>query len=120
LKLNNGSQQAFPVIVQIDSQPPAIVAVNNQSNTPLNGASVGTADVVNVVVTGLDPSVLSSPGRVQVAVSGVMMPVLGITALPNNQFQIQFVVTQSFSDALVPLVVWVDGSSSQPTTITVR
>jgi hypothetical protein len=48
------------------------------------------------------------------------MPVLGITALPNNQFQIQFIVTQSFSGALVPLVVWVDGSSSQPATIAVR
>jgi uncharacterized protein (TIGR03437 family) len=121
LKLNNGSQQAFPVMVQIDSQPPVIVSVNNQSNTPLNGASVGTGDVVNIVVTGLDPTVLTNPGRVQVAVSGVMMPLLGITALPNNQFQIQFVVTQSFSDVLVPLVVWVDGSSSQSTTtITVR
>lgn len=120
LKLNNGSQQAFPIEIQIDSQPPVIAGVNNQSNLPLNGASVGAGDIVNVIVTGLDPSVLTNQGRVQVSVSGVMMPVLGITALPNNQFQVQIIVIQSFDGAGVPLAVWVDGSSSQPTFITVR
>jgi hypothetical protein len=48
------------------------------------------------------------------------MPVLAISALANGQFQIQFIVTQSFSGASVPLAVWVDGSSSQPVSITVR
>jgi uncharacterized protein (TIGR03437 family) len=120
LKLNNGSQQAFPVIVEIDSQPPTIVSVNNQSNLPLNGTSAGPADILNVIVTGLDPAVLTNQSRVQVAVSGVMMPILNITALPNNQYQIQFIVTQSFAGTLVPVVVWVDGSSSQPSNITVR
>ena len=60
LKLNNGSQDAFPVIVQIDIQPPAIAAVNNQSNLPLNGSSVGVLDILNVIVTGLDPGVLTN------------------------------------------------------------
>jgi uncharacterized protein (TIGR03437 family) len=120
LKLNNGSVDAFPVMVQIDATPPAIAGVNNQSNLPLSGSSVGVLDILNVVVTGLDPSVQTNPGRVQVAVSGITMPVLSITPLPNGQFQIQFIVTQSFSSASVPLVVWVDGSSSQPFNITVR
>ena len=120
LKLNNGSQQAFPVYVQIDNQPPLIVGVNNQANQPLNGNSAGTSDILNVIVTGLDPGVLTNQSRVQISVSGVSMPILGITALANGQFQIQFVVTQSFAGASVPLMVWVDGSSSQPTYITVR
>ncbi|HEV3200460.1 MAG TPA: matrixin family metalloprotease [Bryobacteraceae bacterium] len=120
LKLNNGSQDAFPVMVQIDGPPPSIAGVNNQSNQSLNGAPVGAGDILNVVVTGLDPGVLTNQSRVQVAVSGVMMPLLSISPLPNGQFQIQFIVTQSFSGASVPLVVWVDGSSSQPFNITVR
>lgn len=120
LKLNNGSQDAFPVMVQIDGPPPTITQVNNQSNVALNGSSVGVLDILNVVVTGLDPGVLSNQGRVQVAVSGVTMPVLSISPLANGQFQIQFIVTQSFSGASVPLVVWVDGSSSQPLNIIVR
>ena len=74
----------------------------------------------HAVVTGLDPTVLTNQNRVQIAVSGVTMPILSISALPNNQFQIQFLVTQSFAGATVPLMVWVDGSSSQPVSITVR
>jgi hypothetical protein len=64
--------------------------------------------------------VLSNPSRLQVTVSGISMPVLGITAAPNNQFQIQIILTQSFAGALVPLAVWVDGSSSTPATFVVR
>lgn len=122
LKLNNGSQDAFPVMVQIDSQPPAIAAVNNQANLSLNGTSVGAGDILNVVVTGLDPAVLTNQGRVQVTVSGVTMSIYpnGISSLGNGQFQIQFILTQGFGGTQVPLVVWVDGSSSQPVNITVR
>ena len=122
LNLNNGALGASTVRVQIDSPPPVIAAVNNQSNVALNGTSVGVLDILNVVVTGLDPSVLTNPSRVQVTVSGVTMPILpnGISSLGNGQFQIQFIVTQSFGGTLVPLVVWVDGSSGQPVNITVR
>jgi uncharacterized protein (TIGR03437 family) len=120
LKLNNGSQDGFPVMVQIDSPPPTVFSVNNQSNLPLNGTSVGEGDILNVIVTGLDAGVLTNQSRLQVAVSGVAMPVLGIFPLPNSQFQIQCKVTQSFGGAAVPLMVWVDGSSSQPVNITVR
>jgi uncharacterized protein (TIGR03437 family) len=120
LKLNSGLQQSFPVLVQIDGPPPTIKEVDNQSNISLNGSSVGAGDILNVLVTGLDPGVLTNQSRVQVAVSGVMMPVLSISAAANNQFQIQFIVTQSFSGASVPLMVWVDGSSSLPVNITVR
>jgi len=122
LKLNNGSQDAFPVKVQIDSPPPAIAAVNNQSNQPLNGSTVGSGDILNVVVTGLDPAVLNNQSRVQVTVSGVTMPIFpnGISSIGNGQFQIEFILTQGFGGTQVPLMVWVDGSSSQPFNITVR
>ena len=75
-----------------------------------------------MVVAGLDPSAVSNPGRVQVTVSGVAMPLMpgGITALPNGLFQIQFIVTQGFGSTQVPVMVWVDGSSSQPFSISVR
>jgi hypothetical protein len=64
--------------------------------------------------------VVTNQGRVQVTLSGVSMPVLGITPAGNGQFQIQCIVTQAFGGAVVPLMVWVDGSSSQPSSITVR
>jgi uncharacterized protein (TIGR03437 family) len=124
LKLNNGSAIAFPVMVQIDIQPPVIVQVTNQSSTALTGASQATTaaagDMVNVLVSGLDPTVVSNPSRLQLTVSGVPMPVLGITPAANNQFVIEFIVAQSFGSTQVPVMVWVDGSSSQAVNITVR
>ena len=56
LRLNNGAQNALPVIVQIDPPPPVIIGLLNNSGTPLGTSTVGKGDQVNVVVTGLDPS----------------------------------------------------------------
>ncbi len=53
-------------------------------------------------------------------VSGVPMTVFQVNPLPNGQYQIEVILTQSFGGAQVPLAVWVNGSSSQPVTITVR
>ena len=58
--------------------------------------------------------------RVRMVVSGVDMPVQQINTLFNGVYQIQFVVTQSFGGAQVPLAVMVDGSVSMPFLITVR
>ncbi len=125
LRLSNGSTSTFPVMVQIDSQPPAIIQVANQSNVAISGVfsttnAAAAGDLLSVLVSGLDPAVVNNQGRLQVTVSGVAMPVLGITPAANGQFQIQFIVTQSFGSTQVPVVVWVDGSSSLPATITVR
>jgi len=124
LTLNNGPVTAYPIMVQIDNAPPTIVQVTNASNVPLTGnppaVSAGAGDVLNVMVVGLDPSVLNDPSRLQVAVSGVPMQVIGITPAAYGQAQIQFLVTQPFGGATVPVVVWVDGSSSQPANIVIR
>ena len=121
LNLNNGSANAFPVILQIGNPPPAISGVTNVSGVPLGASSsVGMGDILNVLVTGLDPTVPANPSRLQVTVSGISMPVLGIAPASNGQFQIQIILTQSFAGAQVPLAVVVDGSSSAPFSITVR
>jgi uncharacterized protein (TIGR03437 family) len=119
LRLNNGTANSFPVIVQIDNPPPVVAAVNNASGSPLPGTSVNLGELLNVLVTGLNPSA-STPTRVRMLVSGVEMPVQQINALPNGVYQIQFVLTQSFGGAQVPLAVSVDGSASAPFLITVR
>ena len=121
LNLNNGSASAFPVLVQISNPPPTIIGVANMSGVPLSaGSSAGMGDILNVLVAGLDPAVPGNLSRLQVTVSGISMPVLGITPASNGQFQIEIILTQSFAGAQVPLAVSVDGSSSAPFTITVR
>jgi uncharacterized protein (TIGR03437 family) len=121
LNLNNGSANAFPVVLQIGSPPPTISGVTNVSGVPLGASSsIDMGDILNVLVTGLDPTVPANPSRLQVTVSGISMPVLGIAPASNGQFQIQIILTQSFAGAQVPLAVAVDGSSSAPFAITVR
>jgi hypothetical protein len=48
------------------------------------------------------------------------MTVLQVTPLPNGAAQIQIILKQSFGGSQVPLMVWVDGSSSAPVNISVR
>ena len=113
LQLNNGSSNAFPVAVQIDVPPPQI-----QSVTDPSGAAASPGDVLTAVVSGIDPAA-ANPNRVQVTVSGVPMTILQI-APQGGQFQIQFVLSQSFGGSQVPVVVSVDGSGSAPVAITAR
>jgi uncharacterized protein (TIGR03437 family) len=119
LVLNNGAVTSFPVDVEIANLPPAIVAVTSPSGASLAGVTSNPDDLIDVVVSGLDPTVIGT-SNLQVTVSGVPMTVFQVNPLPNNQFQIQVILTQSFGGAQVPLQVWVNGSSSQPVTITVR
>lgn len=121
LNVNNGSANAFPVLLQIVNPPPAITGVTNVSGVPVGaGNSAGASDVLDVLVAGLDPAVEANPSRLQVTVSGLTMPVLEIAPTSNGQFQIQIILTQSFAGAQVPLAVAVDGTSSAPFAITVR
>jgi uncharacterized protein (TIGR03437 family) len=120
LTLNNGAVTGFPIYVQIDSTPPAIVSVTNLVGQSLFGSSAGPGDYLNLFVSGLDPTVTANPGRIQVTISGVNMPVQQVSQAPGGQIQIQIIVAQSFGGAQVPVVVWQDGSPSQPLTITVR
>ena len=120
LVLNNGAQTSFPVIVEIDNPPPTILAVTSSLNVSLASSSVGAGDILNVYVRGLDPTVLGNLSRLTVTISGVPMQVLQVSPQPDGSYQIQVQIIQSFGGAAVPLAVWVDGSSSQPSTITVR
>jgi hypothetical protein len=114
---------AFPVLIQVDTAPPPIVQVTNLSNAVLSGSATvtaGSGDVINVVVSGLDPGVIANQSRLQVTVGSVSMPVLGINSGSNGQNVIQVLLNQSFNGNQVPVAVWVDGSSAPAATITVR
>jgi uncharacterized protein (TIGR03437 family) len=120
LKVTNGGGSAYPVLMQIDVPPPTIVSVTNASGVPYDAARFASAqDVIDVVVTSLDPTVVNNPSRVVVTMGGLTIPVT-IVSLPNNQFQLQFVMPQGFGGIPVPLAVVVDGSASQSFMLTVR
>jgi uncharacterized protein (TIGR03437 family) len=115
VKLTAGGIAANPVLMQIDSPPPTILRVANQSGVNYDATHFAAAgDVINVVVTGLDPTVLNNLSRVNLTVSGVVMPPQAIDSLGGGQYQIRFYLTQGFGSTTVPLAVVVDGSASVP------
>ncbi len=121
VKLSVAGVAAAPVLLEIDPAPPAIVKVTNSSGNAYDAAHTAFAgDTVYVVVTGLDPGVLNNLSRLNLSVSGVVMPPLGVDTLAGGQNQIRFYLTQGFAGATVPLAVVVDGSSSAPVMVPVR
>lgn len=120
LTINTGSGNiSFGVAVA--NPPVTIQGAANAGTTSIAAALNGAVpffnpgDTINVQVSGLDPTVAGSPGRVQVTVSGLPMTVTQVTAN-----QVQFVLGQSFGGAQVPVVVLVDGSASAAFTIGAR
>jgi uncharacterized protein (TIGR03437 family) len=120
LRFNNGQIAAFPVIVQIDNPPPAVVGVTNVSGASLAGITLGISDVLNVLVTGLDPAAILNVSRIHVMVGGFEVPLQSIAPMPNGVVQLQVVLTRSFNGAQVPVTVVVDGSSGAPVQIAIR
>jgi len=120
LRLNNGGQASFPVMVQIDSPPPSIVGITNVSSVSLASIGAAVGDVVNLQVTGLDPGAAANLSRLRVTVSGIDMTILGVTSQPNGAYQVQFLLNRSFGGSTVPVALWVDGSSSVPVSLAVR
>jgi uncharacterized protein (TIGR03437 family) len=121
LQLNNGNTAANPIVVQIDVPPPTILNVTNASGVPYDATHPAFAkDVISVYVSGLDPTVLANPGRLQVTINGQPMPVQPLTPPSDGQTQIVFNLSQGFDAGVVNLAVVVDGSSSAPFPLTVR
>jgi len=121
LKVIGSAVTSNPVLVQIASPPPVIQSVTNAAGVPYDSSHFANpSEVVDIYVTGLDPAVQANPSRLQVTVSGVVMPVLSIAPASGNQFQIQTILTQGFGGQQVPVAVVVDGSSSAGVPITVR
>ncbi|MBS1857021.1 MAG: IPT/TIG domain-containing protein [Acidobacteria bacterium] len=121
VKMSIAGVAAAPVLMEIDPPPPTIVKVNNANGVAYDSSHMAFAgDVVYVVVTGLDPTVLNALSRVNLSVSGVIMPPQGIDSLGNGQYQIRFYLTQSFGSTTVPLAVIVDGSASAPYLVPIR
>jgi uncharacterized protein (TIGR03437 family) len=121
LQLYNGNAAAIPIVVQIDLPPPTILHVTNASGVPYDATHPAFAqDVISVYVSGLDPTVIANPGRLQVTINGRPMPVQPLTPPSNGQTQIVFSLAQGFGAGLVNLAVVVDGSSSAPFPLTIQ
>jgi uncharacterized protein (TIGR03437 family) len=120
MKVTSGGNSANPVLLQIDVPPPTIVSVTNASGVPFDATHFAAAqDVVNVLVSNLDPGAAANLSRVQVTLGSLTLPV-AITGGGAGLYQLQFVLPQAFGGIPVPLAVVVDGSASASFMLTVR
>ena len=114
LSVSNGSG-VVTLIVPVGDPPPVIQGVASSQGLPVDSmhpANVG--DVLSVYVTGFNPGAIPALSRLSVSISGLPMTLLSVAPAVNGQFQIQFVLSQSFAGSEVPLAVSLDGSSSNP------
>jgi hypothetical protein len=111
LSLNNGATAAYPIVLQIDAPPPVITAASS--------ASAGGTETLTV--TGLDPAVISDPGRVTVTEGGVNIPSFTIQQGPDGSgtLQIQFTLAASITGNQIPIAISLDGDLSMPVYINV-
>src|SRR5258708_30107977 len=117
LRLNNGTTQAYPVVVSIDPAPPSITSVHDLSNSdlgPNNPAQPG--DVLNLLVNGLAATGTAiAPGRVRVQVGGHDTAAGSVNPANGSSYTVQFKLDSSVvSGAQVPLTISIDGKTSLP------
>ncbi|HWF10332.1 MAG TPA: matrixin family metalloprotease [Bryobacteraceae bacterium] len=121
LTLNNGTAAAFPVTVGIDTPPAAIDAVQDSAGAYImagHPALEGAAIIVTLSGFAA-PGLTIDASRVQIAIGGVMHPVIQIT--PAGAFyQITMVLNvDEKAGPAQPLIVYLDGRSSLPAAIPV-
>jgi hypothetical protein len=100
--------------VQIGLPPPVIVGITLGPSQPAGGSNPQV--LLNVQVTGLDPTVLANLGRLAVTLDGAIVPIAQVVPQGGSAYVIQVQLTQPASGSLA---VWVDGSSWQPVPISV-
>jgi uncharacterized protein (TIGR03437 family) len=122
LTLNNGQATAPQIAILIVGAPPVIGQIANGSNQLLDSTHFAApGDTLIATVSGVDPSVLGSTGRVQVTISGVPMYVSQVKAGPQSgTVQVVFVISQSFGSSAASVVVTVDGVRSSPYAVIIR
>ena len=120
LVVNNGLADSPPLAVRIGLPPPVIVGIALASGQPLNSSNPATAgSVLNVQVSGLDPTVLDNLSRLRVTLGSASMTIAQILPQNGGVFLIQVQLIQPPTGSEVPLAVWVDGSSWPPVPIPV-
>jgi matrixin/IPT/TIG domain-containing protein len=118
LDFNNGATQAYSIEVQIDPPPPVIVSVVSATGVVLGAApqSAAPSTTITLIVSGMDPNVVSAPSRVGVAEGGVSIPFFTIQQAQDGSgnLLIGFVLTASVTGQQVPVTVSQDTDLSMP------
>jgi uncharacterized protein (TIGR03437 family) len=122
INLYNGALNAYPVDVNIVTQPATITGVQNSSGASINASLPALqGDLLAVSLTGFAPDGTSVPaGEVQVGVAGLLHPALTVMQSAPGVFQVNFLLNQNEAAGNAQsLIVYLNGRSSYPVTIPV-
>jgi len=123
LKLNNGADNAYPVVVSIDPAPPVITTIQNNAKANVDTAhAANPGDTLSLLVTGLAAAGSTvDPHRVHVTVGGLDMPATTVSPASGATYQVQFSLDPSVtSGARISVTVTIDGSTSLPVYIAIN
>jgi len=123
LTLNNGVQTSFPITVNIDTPPATITAIQNSAGAYVYWANPAQeGEVLIVTLANFAPAgAIVNPSQVQVGVGGVNHNATKVTessagSVNSTQVTFQLNVNDPVG-AVVPVVVYLDGRSSYPSSI---
>ena len=119
LNLNNGTANAYPVVVNIDSVPASITGVQNAAGNYISSTNTAhQGDLLIVSLSNFGPNVQTS--SVQVGVGGVLRNPLQVTTPVAGLYQVSFLLNANEQVGQgQQLVVYLNGRSSYPATIPV-
>ena len=122
LTLNSGTTNAYPVLVNIDTLPAGINAIQNASGGYIGSASPAhQGDLLIVSLSNFAPSGLNvSTGNVQVGVGGVLHNVIQVSSPVAGLYQVSFLLNANEQVGQSQrLIVYLNGRSSYPASIPV-
>ncbi len=120
LELNNTVATAYPVLVNIDTPPAGIGAIQDTSGAYVyKGHPAQTGETLIVSLNNFAPANLTiPPDRVQIGVGGVLRPAAKVVAATPTVYQIWFPLNASdATGSSVQVVVYYNGRSSYPAQI---
>jgi hypothetical protein len=120
--LNNGVNNAYSVVVGIDTPPSGIDAVQNASGAYIDaGHPAHQGDLLIVGLSNFAPAGTSvSLDRVQIVVGGAVHSPLQVTSVGDGHYQVGFLLGPTEAVGTTqPLIVYLDGRSSLPVAIPV-
>jgi uncharacterized protein (TIGR03437 family) len=122
LTLNNGTASAYPVVVNIDTVPASITAIQNAAGNYIQASSPAhPGDLLIVSLTNFAPAGATvTPSQVQIGVAGVLRTPLAVNMPLPGLYQITFLMNSNEQiGSADQLIVYLNGRSSYPATLPV-
>ena len=124
LKLNNGTTNAYPIVITLVSAPPVITGVQDSSGNNVSASNTTQpGNTLTLVVKGFAAAGATvDPTTVQVNVGGMNITPTAVTEVSNTStYQVQVTLSPAVNTgAQIPVTISVNGETSLPVYIPIN